>query len=266
MSAVQIHWALVTICRSAHCSIGGRRNLASRSGRRHTMKIFTLAGLMVLSVACMLADTVNLEDMIKEKLAQQKKLADMTVEQKNIDAEKPKLDAQDAKNKKTEKDLKAKATEWSMDNDANEAAKRATINSGCRPGQKTTDIALARRCNQEAAKINTETERLQAVGEKMLADRKELARAQAQLTSDTAAWTVRKKHNDAVINDLNRRIAALTQYLTGRCNPIPASATDEQVKHSCGNVQFDGARPNLPPCDTDECKAAEALFGRHAAH
>jgi peptidoglycan hydrolase CwlO-like protein len=228
------------------------------------MKIFTLAGLVVFSAATVLADTVNLEDMIKEKLAQQKKLGDMTVEQKTIEAEKPKLDAQAVKNQKTDKDLKTKATEWSMDNDANEAAKRAALNSGCRPGQKTTDTALVARCNPVIARINTETDRIEAAGKKLLADKGELARAQAQLTKDTDAWAARKKHNDAVMNDLNRRIAALTQYLSKRCTSIPANATDENVKHACGNIQFDGARPDLPPCETDECKAAEALFGRRA--
>jgi HSP90 family molecular chaperone len=228
------------------------------------MKICTLVALTVLSAATLLAETVSLEDMIKEKLAQQKKLADMTAEQKAIDAEKPKLDAQAAKNQKTEKELKSRATEWSMDNNANEAAKQAALSSGCRPGEKSTDLALVARCNQAAAKINAETERLQKLGEKLLGDRQQLTNDQAQLTKDTMTWTARKKHNDAVINDLNRRIGALTAYLSKQCTSIPADASDEKVKHSCGNIQFDGARPDLPPCETDECKAAQVLFGRRA--
>jgi hypothetical protein len=230
------------------------------------MKMFTAIALTVLFALPMSADTVDLKALITEKLLQQKKLADMNVERKAIDDEKQNLDAQTAKNKKVENELKKRATEWSMDNDQNEGRKQRALSSGCRPGEKTTDTALARRCNEEAAKINAETDRLQKEGGKLLADKSALEKAEAQLTKDSEAWSVKKKHNGAAIDDLNRRIAGLTKYLSGHCTSIPTDATDEKVKHACGNVQFDGAAPTLPPWETQECKAAETLFGRQAQH
>jgi hypothetical protein len=229
------------------------------------MKLMVAMGLAIICCAPLSADTVDLKVLIEEKLQQQKKLADMTVEQKSLDADKQKLDAQAARNQKLERELKDRSTEWSMSNNENEARKQAALNSGCRPGQKTTDIALARRCNEAAAKINAETDRLQASGEKILADRKKLENDKEQLSKDTVAWSLKKKHNSDVIDDLNRRIADITQYLSGHCKSVPSEAKDEAIKHGCGNVQFDGERPKLDPCQTDECKAAEALFGRKAS-
>lgn len=228
------------------------------------MKISILTGLMIVCFIPLSADTVDLKALLEEKLQQQKKLAEMTVEQKNIDADKQKLDAQAAQNQKLEKELKDRTNEWMMDNNTNEGRKQAALSSGCRPGEKTTDLALARRCNELAAKINTETDRLQAAGEKILAGRKKLENDKEQLSKDTVAWSLRKKHNSDVIDDLNRRIADITQYLSGHCKSVPPEAKDEAIKHSCGNVQFDGAAPGLRPCQTDECKAAEVLFGRRA--
>lgn len=228
------------------------------------MKIAILAGLMVVCSALASADTVDLKALLEEKLQQQNKLAEMTVEQKNLDTDKQKLDGQATKNQKLERELKERTTEWMMDNRANEDRKQAALSSGCRPGQKTTDLALARRCNEAAAKINSETDRLQATGEKILADRKRLENDKDQLSKDTAAWSLRKKHTTDVIDDLNRRIADITQYLSGHCKSVPSDAKDEAIKHGCGNVQFDGAAPSLRPCQTDECKAAEVLFGRKA--
>lgn len=228
------------------------------------MKLSVLTGLMIACFAPLYADTVDLKALLEEKLQQQKKLAEMTVEQKNIDADKQKLDAQAAQNQKLDRQLKERSTEWMMDNNTNEGRKQDALNSGCRPGQKTTDIALAQRCNALAEKINKETDRLQASGERILADRKKLENDKEQLSKDTVAWSIRKNHNNDVINDLSARIAGITQYLSGHCKSVPTEAKDEAIKHGCGNVQFDGADPGLKPCQTDECKKAEVLFGRRA--
>lgn len=46
----------------------------------------------------------------------------------------------------------------------------------------------------------------------------------------------------------------LTTMLTQECKGLSGSATIEELKHRCGNIQFDAARSDLPVCQTDKCK------------
>src|SRR5438105_2630751 len=112
------------------------------------MKHFTICAiLIVLAATIAFADTVDLKDMITELMQQQKQMERMTVESANLDKQKAALDAKDTKIKTSERDLQRKKQEWGMDNNANEARKAKAIQSGCRPGETTTDTALAARCN-----------------------------------------------------------------------------------------------------------------------
>jgi uncharacterized protein YhaN len=214
----------------------------------------------VLAKTIGFAGTVDLKDMITELMQQQKQMDRMTVKSADLDKQKATLSAKDTTIKKSEKDVQAKRQEWIMDNNANEAKKAEAIQSGCRPGQTTTDTALAARCNQLAAQINNTTDRLQTRGERIVAQNTQNTKDREQLTKDTLAWAASKKHVNAVIDDLNARIAGLKQFLSAHCTSIPANATDEEIKHNCGNVQFDGAAPNLPACQTEECRQYEKMY------
>lgn len=74
-----------------------------------------------------------------------------------------------------------------------------------------------------------------------------------QLSQDTLDWAAQVKQYNADRNELAEKFnAALAQLkqLAGQLqnciDRLPASADDEQIKHFCGNVQFDGVRANLP--------------------
>lgn len=47
----------------------------------------------------------------------------------------------------------------------------------------------------------------------------------------------------------------LSTALATSCENMPNDTTLEELKHRCGNVQFDSARVDLPACETEKCKA-----------
>ncbi|HZF08976.1 MAG TPA: hypothetical protein VFE33_09325 [Thermoanaerobaculia bacterium] len=49
----------------------------------------------------------------------------------------------------------------------------------------------------------------------------------------------------------------LSMALAKSCDNMPSNATIEELKHSCGNIQFDAAYVDLPTCEaeTERCKA-----------
>lgn len=51
---------------------------------------------------------------------------------------------------------------------------------------------------------------------------------------------------------LDLAIGKLAADLQQQCGA--SSASPEEMKHRCGNVQFDAARLNLPPCEGDKCR------------
>jgi hypothetical protein len=58
-------------------------------------------------------------------------------------------------------------------------------------------------------------------------------------------------------------LRASEKALVKDCQNVPDNATIEELKHRCGNVQFDGARVDLPACETERCKDWNwASFGK----
>jgi hypothetical protein len=205
---------------------------------------------------------VDIKALISELLAQQQQLGYMQVEAKGEKEKEAALVAESRQLKINEKRIQREATEWQMDNAANEQQKETWSGMGCVANKRTTDIDLAKRCNAIADKINTSTNRLQPWGERLIREKKQNESAQAALSSKTFENAKRQKVASASINDLTRRIAAIQAFLSAQCTSIPKTASDEAVKHSCGNIQFDGAAPNLPPCETDACKKYDAMRTR----
>lgn len=77
---------------------------------------------------------------------------------------------------------------------------------------------------------------------------------------------VRLLRNNAVLADA--KITKLKNYLSWLTATDDRLATSlshdckgasgktlEELKHRCGNIQFDGARADLPPCDTEMCRS-----------
>lgn len=54
-------------------------------------------------------------------------------------------------------------------------------------------------------------------------------------------------------------IRALKTAIMSQCKRVLTSARPEELKLKCGNVQFDNANPNLPPCTTEACIKARIL-------
>ena len=58
-------------------------------------------------------------------------------------------------------------------------------------------------------------------------------------------------------------LTASEKALVKDCKNVPDNATIEELKHRCGNIQFDGARVDLPACETERCKDWNwAAFGK----
>jgi hypothetical protein len=109
------------------------------------------------------------------------------------------------------------------------------------------------RCNSSAASI---TPRLAQHNEAF-------TNLRAQFDAQDAL--VQREKNDQVL--ANARITKLKNYLSWltaadnklsmvlakSCNDI--NGTIEELKHRCGNVQFDAANADLPACDTERCEA-----------
>ncbi len=66
-----------------------------------------------------------------------------------------------------------------------------------------------------------------------------LARAAVQKLKNYKSW-------------LDLAIVKMADDLQKQCGA--SGASPEEMKHRCGNVQFDGARLSLPPCEGDKCR------------
>jgi hypothetical protein len=81
--------------------------------------------------------------------------------------------------------------------------------------------------------------------------KKGLTERYAQLSADTLAYTADAKKANADREDAMKRMQNLLTDITkwaniyGGCMDNIPNATDEEIKHTCGNIQFDGVRKNL---------------------
>jgi len=76
-----------------------------------------------------------------------------------------------------------------------------------------------------------------------------LAQARIQKLTNYRSW-------------LQVRLEQIRQGMVSQsqCKGVLASASLEELKHKCGNIQFDRAKVSLPPCTTDECVKFDALY------
>lgn len=205
---------------------------------------------------------VDMKLLVSELIAQQKELGLMEHEAKEAKQEEAAIVAEDKQLKRDEQRIQREATEWQMDNSANEDRMRNWSGMGCVAGKRSTDIALVNRCNALAGEISASTTTLQARGEQLIAQKKQNESARTAISRKTLENAKRQNAANAAINDLTRRINAIRAFLSGHCTSVPTTASDEAVKHGCGNIQFDGAAPTLPPCETEACKKYDAMHRR----
>jgi len=208
----------------------------------------------VVSRASAASEADKLTNMVTELLHQQSQLATMTAELQKNEKEKAGLVNRDIALKKDEQKQERTLQTLRDENTTNEAKKTAVLQGGCRPGQRSTDLALVDRCNTLIGEVNAKTTELERRARQVLNDQKQAKVSRQQLSNDTLANFANRKRLNAAVEDLNARIAALKSYLAAHCSSIPSSASLEEVKNRCGNTQFDGSAPNLPPCQTEECR------------
>ena len=142
-----------------------------------------------------------------------------------------------------------------------------------------SDRSYVDACNREKAQLDAEadairqeTVQLRNLRSSLLQEKVELDSyskglqdRRNDLSQATLNWAAKVKRYNADRNDLlasyNKALAQLKQLKYDNCvRRLPQNAKIEYIKHKCGNVPFDGANPNLPPCTTDKCKEADRLF------
>jgi chromosome segregation ATPase len=149
----------------------------------------------------------------------------------------------------------------------NAARQRAAVdryNANC--AGKTLPRPAFERCNGEKGQLaawkgRVDASKAQLDGQKRQLDQKRdsiLARARV-LEGELGTIRTRYGESEKKFAQARQRISALTARLQSMCRSIPTSTNLEEIKLKCGNVQFDGANPNLPPCDTERCREFDRL-------
>jgi len=194
----------------------------------------------------------------KEYTSTEALLGKMKVEEKQIDARKARLDQEAARLPKEEAALHQMHAKFEAEQRAIDTGiKKTYFDMGCRPNQSTTDIPFAQRCNAMADQVNARQEELNSRVQGGINRVKKMQADRQKLSNDTLKWAEDVKRIRARIADTEQLLAALNARFNGACPLDIRKATIEEIKLKCGNVQFDGARANLPPCPTQRCREFE---------
>jgi chromosome segregation ATPase len=149
----------------------------------------------------------------------------------------------------------------------NAARQRAAVeryNANC--AGKTLPRPAFERCNGEKTQLDAWKNRVDASKAKLDSQLRQLdqkrdnilARSRV-LEGELSAIRARYAESEKKLAQARERMAALTARLQAMCRSVPTSANLEEIKLKCGNVDFDGANPNLPPCDTERCREFDRL-------
>lgn len=129
-----------------------------------------------------------------------------------------------------------------------------TFNQNCagKPMSTPGCASLNNAANTEEAAARPRAEQLQQQGAQLA------TKVQGALSRAVLADTEVKK----LINyesQLQAAIARMKVKLASQCTGVSAYSSLEDMKSKCGNVQFDGAPSDLPPCTTDRCLQYDSL-------
>jgi cell division protein ZapA (FtsZ GTPase activity inhibitor) len=169
--------------------------------------------------------------------------------------------------------FKAAYTALDKETEVNEAEgdkHRAALNAhkaGC-PAH-TTSQAVVARCNGEVGPLNAWADRVNHKREDIHRRAAELDKKRDSIVArlnvlkgELEQLADQKRASTQRLEQARNRIAALTSRLSAMCTSIPTGSSIEEIKLKCGNVDFDGARSTLAPCDTDKCKEYDRLTHR----
>jgi DNA repair exonuclease SbcCD ATPase subunit len=156
------------------------------------------------------------------------------------------------------------ATATHNENAARQRAAVERYNANC--AGKTLPRPAFERCNGEKAQLDAWKARVDASKanldgqQRQLNQRRDNILARAKVLEGELN-TIRNRYleSEKKLAQARQRIAALTARLQGMCRSMPTSTSLEEIKLKCGNVDFDGANPNLPPCDTERCREFDRL-------
>jgi hypothetical protein len=81
------------------------------------------------------------------------------------------------------------------------------------------------------------------------AEQEEVNRKNSDLVLERAAITKLQNY----LSWLTAVDGKLNLMLKQDCKGMSGDATPEEIKHRCGNIQFDAARVDLPACTTEQC-------------
>lgn len=101
---------------------------------------------------------------------------------------------------------------------------------------------------------------MEADAERMKADYASLQNQHRQHRNDLTLAQTRSQKLRNYLSQLEVRLNALDRAIRASCPSASAKASDEEIKLKCGNVQFDRAREDLPPCETDKCREWERRY------
>lgn len=104
--------------------------------------------------------------------------------------------------------------------------------------------------NSVQARVDRQNEMMIELHRQFVAQQEEVARRNNELVLAKAA--VAKLQN--YLSWLTAADSKLSTSLAKSCKNMSSNATLEELKHRCGNIQFDAASVGLPPCETERCQ------------
>jgi len=236
----------------------------------------TLAGLSFAGTNQQLVDRLNRTiHEFQQETSEIKALGDATGAK--LEDRKKNLDATADLLKGAMTNFESKADDLKMRIDANNTAaenlkaQEATLkqqidnhNSHC--DGTYSDRGYVASCNAEATNLNAQRDSLNSQADRITANANSLNQEHVdliqygqglkerfdQLEADTLEWTTEKKqyitHRNQLISQTHDTLVQLKQLSAQLSNCVdrePADADDAQIKHDCGDVQFDGVRAML---------------------
>lgn len=257
------------------------RSVPSNSGPKLTklLSLFSLLLLPALATANDLSDQLNAGTNKLNTLSNQMDVLDKNIGQPLV-AEKARLSSTDELLKGAEKNLDAKYDNWSnrVNGPGGYSAQMAIHQARIAPFNARTadynrrcdgtfsDRAHVDACNREKGQLDADADAFQAEYVQLknlqnsLKQEKEtldytargLQDRRKDLSQATLDWAAKVKKYYADRNDLvssyNQALGQLQQLggQYGNCvDRLPKNADNEEIKHKCGNIQFDNVREDL---------------------
>ena len=150
--------------------------------------------------------------------------------------------------------IQARANSWDI-------KRQNHISSGCPAGGGTAPIAQANRCNAETASLMAERAQILSDADAAMKQKAQYEQLRDAVSATTLSNAAQEKANNAqrdALNALKAQLDASKKQLEAKlenlkkgidsCAKLLArrGVSCETIKARCGNIQFDGADPDLP--------------------